>query len=251
MLKRRFLLPMLITASSVFLLGWFTSLQGVARNVLLSIAAIALFPFLLIAVVLFLAIVIAIVAAFAGGDADLSANVDLPSLSFVSRYYQFLANQKNPTIWGAVFGGVQGALLLWLAWALFAMPGESRTAVLLADTQKKIEAYYKGNSGYPSPTSEGHFAVEGETLLDGFGRPVLYETSGAWKLSSYKLRSLGYDGERSSDDICVVGSTKAAGILSEAADMTSGVLSIVSDSAPVSLSVGDSFSVLKNLQCQD
>ena len=226
---KRFAISGLGTAFAIAAIGWFTAAKLVAHAALLIMAAAALLPFLILAAVL----VLPLVALMSFGTIGLLLGLGMaPELigeaawpagrlgvSVVPWYYRLLARQRHPLFWGVAAGLVLGVAALWALIAIFIIPGESRTAEILAQTQATIEQTYKAKGSYPKPDAEGHLSrsalastgsgtpADG-VVLDGFGRPVQYEVKGAWKVASYSLVSHGFDGVPGADDLRLSSSTR-------------------------------------------
>jgi hypothetical protein len=209
-----------ITAATLVVIGWMSGLRQVMHGALLALAVAALLPFVLVAggllVVMLIGFLLALSAAVAGaGDAF---DDGLPGAGeavvdgggwLIPRYYRFLGRQRHPVFWGIPAGGLFGGLLLWALLAVFVVPGETRTVRDLTEAKAGIERLYSESGGFPRPDEHGHLRLEPNrpVLEDGFGRPLNYDVSGRWKLASWTLTSLGFDGKPSADDLCVSGST--------------------------------------------
>jgi hypothetical protein len=140
-------------------------------------------------------------------------------------------------LWGAVVGAVVGTAVVWAILALYVVPRERRTLETLLHVQLALEAEYQRTNSFPHPTDDGTVppalvespAGQSATpIVDGFGRPIRYGLKGAWRLESYTLSSLGFDGHPSDDDICLSGGTRAGTWLQRAAGPVSALFRAVS-----------------------
>lgn len=218
----------LFVAAVVATLGWVTGLRPVMHAALLSAASVALLPVLFIAGGLALALTVGLIlavpaAVFGGGGGELGGEaagvVGEVTVGVGKRffrvYYRFLGRSRHPAFWGALVGVLLGGLLLWGLVALLIVPDETRTVRLLAEAKDRIERIYATTSKFPAPDSDGRLAVSslgltGDAVLrDGFGRPLSYAVRGRWKLASWTLSSLGFDGQPGGgDDLCISGYAK-------------------------------------------
>jgi hypothetical protein len=218
-----------VTALALVVAGWTSGLRQVMHGALLALATAALLPFALIAGALLVIAAAGLVVASAGalgGAHDLSPDhvgwglgeaVVEGGKRLIPRYYRFLARRRHPLFWGVAGGLLVGALLLWALIAVVVVPGEARTARALAAARADVEQSYATSGALPRPDDQGHLSIaSGGARADGFGRPLQYQVSGRWKLASWKLTSLGFDGRPSSDDLCVSGSTKLFALADEA-----------------------------------
>jgi hypothetical protein len=207
-------------------LAWGTGLRGVLHALLLGLAAAALFPFLLF---------VAALASFAAAGlvAGLVAQEDLGAAAaaeglvhgggrLARAYYRFVWRQRrHPFGWGLGMGLALGVVGVWVALALWVVPRESQTLSVLLLAQARVEAL----DAHPEPAADGLFHPSSwggtggdEPVLDGFGRPICYSRAGAWRATSYTLRSLGFDGVPSDDDLCVGGQTALGRVLQQVRD---------------------------------
>ncbi|MBN1611662.1 MAG: hypothetical protein JW940_33815 [Polyangiaceae bacterium] len=192
---------------------------------MITVCVFALLPFLVIAGLLALVTLSLFAIALLGAlvDADLDTDIDVGmDLTWAVRpYYRWLARHRGSPLLGVPVGLLLGGFLLWAALAVFVLAREARTTERLLQAQAVVENAYREAKRYPPPDGRGHFPVPDAVassfanalgaqhrLLDAFGRPVRYEVKGRWKLASYRLRSLGFDGVRSDDDLCVSGQTR-------------------------------------------
>ncbi|HYF51672.1 MAG TPA: hypothetical protein VEJ63_19815 [Planctomycetota bacterium] len=156
------------------------------------------------------------------GEAGIEA-ASTEGLGTVPAYYRWLFSIRHPLVWGALAGTFLGALVLFGLIAILITPGEMRTAEILAQAQTNIEQIYSDTGDYPPANGRGGIDLAGVEVLDGFGRPVKYTFSGKWKLKSYTLTSLGYDGTSGGDDLEVSGSMKLARFVKAFKSGTDGV----------------------------
>jgi hypothetical protein len=243
----RFLVAALVTASALVAVGWLTELRHVMHAALLAVAVFALLPLLLIGGVLLLVLVVSLALAAAaalggGGDADLDGLVGTGDLAdggvwLAPRYYRFLGRQRHPVFWGVPAGLALGGLVVWGVLALAVIPGESSTAQILAQARADLDERTRETGDFPRPDEL--------VVRDGFGRPLEYRVSGRWKLKSWTLVSLGFDGEPSSDDLCVSGSTRMVELAEKALAIASQLEGIRAGTA----SVADHLSGIRALRC--
>lgn len=210
---------------------------------LIAVATFAFLPFTIIAAGLVFAgilMILTLIAAIVAGGGDIGggevaepfANAGVRS---IPPYYRWLARQRHPVFWGIPVGVLFGGLLLWGFVATIVVPGEARTVETLAEVQAEIEQIYDAEKRYPQPTAGNHLthaALNRPDLpgivTDGFNRPIEYKVDGRWRIASYRLRSLGYDGAHGTDDLCMFGSTRLARLSSLIKrDAKAGRLSIV------------------------
>lgn len=116
-------------------------------------------------------------------------------------------------IWGVVFGVLSGGVLLWCLLWFIIIPGETATVQTLADVRDKITDVYKRTGRFPPPDANGNLAhseiggTNTGVVLDGFGNPLEYRVTGLKAFAKVHVRSLGYDGVRGSDDLCITNAT--------------------------------------------
>lgn len=238
----RFTLAAGVSTFVLLILGFTTDLRWFAHGTLIAIGAVAFLPFVIIAVGIIipvalsaLSLLAALVAAFADGggiDPPVSGGDDTGLVhvgaEMTPRYYRFffarfVARRRYPIFWGIPAGLLVGAIVLLSYLWIAVIPGESRTAEALLDLYERMEKHYERRNGYPDPV-DGKLMLEslGEEAppnsvgpaLDGFGRPLIFEKRGAWKVASYRLKSLGHDGVPSRDDLCRGNSTTLAKVAS-------------------------------------
>jgi hypothetical protein len=212
----------------VLALGWLTGLRGALHALLILSGALAFFPFVVVALAVLLVAGASVVAALAASDMDVAGlgaaeGIAVGGSKLARAYYGVLWRlRRHAGVWGAAAGmglGVVGLLgVLWL----FVVPRETQTLGILLEAQSQIEAEHRASRRYPRPAPDGQFRmhlVPGEhssattpgsdaPLPDGFGRPITYRRDGSLLTASYTLASLGFDGQRSDDDICVSGRTR-------------------------------------------
>ncbi|MDB4975001.1 MAG: hypothetical protein JWN48_3342 [Myxococcaceae bacterium] len=219
-------------ATLVGLVGWTTDLRDVMHGALLAVCVVAFLPFVIIAaglgVLLAALLILALVGVIGGEAPDVSGMYGAAEgLGAAPRgirtYYALLARHGRSRWMGIPAGMLLGALVLWAGLAISVLPREAKTSERLLVAQSFIERSYEESKHYPSATTSGQLPAivdeNGATLepIDAFGRPLLYETRGRWKWQSYRVSSLGYDGVRSADDLCVGGQTKLQELVDRAA----------------------------------
>jgi hypothetical protein len=236
-LSRRFVMLVSVTCAAVVLIGWTTGIRDLMHTSLITFCVFALFPFVVLCVVLaafmLLAFVLGLIGASTGTDDVLLFAVDglaMDSISGVSKgipiYYRWLARHRASPWLGLPLGILLGGLLLWAALAAFVVPREASTIARLQAAQILIEDHYERLGRYPQPDERSSFLVldsaaaaftdarsaDGQ-LLDAFAQPVDYVVTGRGRLSAYRLRSVGFDGARSSDDLCASGRTRLLAVV--------------------------------------
>jgi hypothetical protein len=137
-------------------------------------------------------------------------------------YYGFIWRQRRqPLPWGIVTGLALGVVGVWAMLAALIVPRESQTLNVLLLTQARIQAL----PAHPAPEADDLLRPSlwggpagAAPVLDGFGRPIRYTRAGAWGATAYTLRSLGYDGVPSDDDLCAGGKTALRSAIDQARD---------------------------------
>lgn len=256
----RFVLPLMLTAAAVVVIGWYTDFRDTMHYSLISILIAAFLPFVMICAVIATGIIIAVIAAIVGGCSDGSSIVEVVFLlsRTIVPYYRFLASRRHPTFWAIPFGCVAGGLLLWGLIALVILPGEARTSRIILQTQRALQEVYDQEHDFPRPDENGHLlrsdigapqgAGEPKQVTDGFGRPLIYEHRGKWKFQSYQLRSLGFDGEPGRDDFCSSGGTKVTELAGRAADIFKFVTLEINGKE---LGIAERLDAVRTLHCKD
>ena len=233
----RFAIAGVASALLIVILGFTTDLRWFAHGTLIGLGAIAFLPFVIIAIgiaipliIMFISFCVTFIASF--GDSNVDVNVDTvgdtglvhAGVQMTPHYYRFLftrfiARRRFPVFWGIPCGLLAGALVLTAYLWIAVIPGEARTAEILLDLQERIDQHYARTSRFPAP-KDGQLMLESldeeapasqrGPALDGFGRPLVYEKRGHWKVASYLLKSHGHDGISSRDDLCRGDATKLA-----------------------------------------
>ncbi len=249
-------------AAAVLMTGWFTGLRAVMHGALLTVAVVALLPVVIICGGLLLVLLAALLAALLAGEdagsSDVAGGVVEAGGWLLPRYYGFLARQRHPVFWGVPLGALLGGLLLWAALALAVVPKETQTVSTLLVAKLGAEAAYKQHKRFPKPDDQrrlpcaavqmqGHEACTGGVVIDGFGRPLSYEVKGRWRLATFRVTSLGFDGEPGRDDLCVGGSTRLAKI----ANAASGLLAKIAGKDPEGVSLTSKLLGVKELRCEE
>ncbi len=213
---------------------------------LLAIGTVALFPLLLVAALLGMGLAIAFVIGLAGDHGCGGIHVFGEAAVGVGRYltpgyYRLLLRQRHPVVLGIALGATLGCLSLGLLLALIVFPKEARTTETLAAMKQEITT----SGRIPSPDAQGHLQLSGTAVIqDGFGRPMEYEEEGL-VFKSWRLRSLGYDGTRSSDDLCISGEST----LSEWASHVRYAVDTLNELRPNTLRVGEQLQGITSLRC--
>ncbi len=242
-----FVLSAVVAAIVVIVVAWLTGLREVAHDALLSLLVFAFFPILIVAAAIGFLVCFFVVAGLFGGEmdadvvGDLGEGVGEGGFWLARVYYRFFASRKHPVFWGTIAGFTLGILLLWLFIGIFVFPKEMKTAALLTRGQAAIETHYKSKGGYPRPVDArlnmsslpGNKLPTNESgdVIDSFGQVLDYQVRGRWKLASYRLRSVGFDGSPSRDDLCVVGRTKLKAGLDAARDIWALAKRLTTDAA--------------------
>lgn len=261
---RSFLGTAAVTSVTIVVIGWMTGLRAVMHAAILSVATVALLPFVLVASGLLLLMGIGFVFALLAslGGEHLAIDHGLYGAGelwvgggrwFASRYYRFMARQRHPLFWGFPAGVLFGGLILWALIAALVLPGEARTARILGRTMATIDQIYRDTGEFPPPDAHGHLTgrlsdgngAAGTVLVDGFGQPLHYEVSGRWKLASWLLVSSGFDGKAGADDLCVSGTTKLAEWAEQATEFAHLLESIGAGTA----STKDELAGIRALKC--
>jgi len=255
---------MLATSGLVIAIGWLTDLRMIAHGSLLTVVAVAFLPLVIFAIGIAIALILMAISAFAsligGGDAgsggaEIGGEIAVQGVAMAPGYYRWLSRVRHPMFWGAAAGLIAGGLGLWTILATLVMPREMATTEALLDLQSRIETRFKSTSRYPAPTDAGHLTYEslGDNsrsgpILDGFGRPFVYEKFGHWKVATYGIRSLGYDGARGGkDDMCVHGGTKLGKFAQFVRDSTSHQ----NGKFAIKITISTKARAVKELRCEE
>jgi hypothetical protein len=221
---RLFLIAMALSALLVPSVGWLTGLRDAMHTALISVALLAFFPFAVIASGILLGLVgfaVSMLTSMLGDsgsavEPNIGAPVVRAGAKLMSPYYRWLASRRHPVFWGLPAGCLVGGIVLWGFIAIWIIPRETVTAESLARIQQLIDRKYSQDGRYPPADPDGQlqYAVLGLSepgvVVDAFGNPVAYHVAGRWLAASYQLRSYGFDGKRSGDDLCYAGATKLA-----------------------------------------
>ncbi len=267
-----FSLSALIAAALVMTIGWYTDFQQIMYTALITVMIFAFLPVLIIAtglaIILFIGVIlpaiIGILAGLGNGDVPVDAMAEGTEagvetigrgFAFIPVYYRFLSQRNHPVFWGIPVGILLGGLLLWGLIGLIIIPGETETVRKLAESQSQIEQYYAEYEDYPLPDENGWLisaalsdSLDKIPVTDGFDRPLLYALTGKWKIKSYTITSLGFDGQPGQDDFCLSGATKAA----KWVDSTSRfILDFMQSSEPGKSSVKLKLEAVKALRCEE
>jgi hypothetical protein len=230
--RGRFALGASCALAGVLALGWLTGLRGALHALLIIAGALAFFPFVVVALAVLLVAGASVVAALAASDMDVASlgaaeGIAVGGSKLARAYYGLLWRlRRHAGVWGAAAGFGLGVIgLLGVLW-LFVVPRETQTLGILLEAQAQIEAEHRASRRYPRPAADGRFRMHlmpgersvtvpesGTPLPDGFGRPISYQRDGSLLTASYRLASLGFDGQLSDDDICVSGRTRVREIM--------------------------------------
>jgi hypothetical protein len=223
----------LVTAA-MLVVGLATGLRTVMHASLLLVAVAAFLPFVILGGLLLLVIVVLLFAALSESDPDglLDGALFVGEVSpGIRGYYRFLGRRRHLVFWGVPIGMVVGALVCWAVLGITVVPKEVATTRRLAEVFEAIEA----QDAVPEPTRAGELLLDREVVVDGFERPLRYETRGRWKLRVWSARSAGADGQFDTpDDLCISGRTALVGRIADLVDGVSepleGVLAMRCDS---------------------
>ena len=151
---RRFLVAVGISCSLLLAVGWLTGLRDAMHGALVTLAAVAFFPFLVIAAIFAILVIGAIVAGSGDGPDVGGGEGLLVGFALIPRYYRFLAKQTNAITAGAAAGLALGALVLWAIIAAVIVPGELKTLDAMQGWKKAIEEQRKTSGAYPDTLTE-------------------------------------------------------------------------------------------------
>jgi hypothetical protein len=208
--------------------GLVTDLRLAVDASLAAVALIAFFPVIVIVGLLLVLVAcgicfvaIAVVAAWVGDPApalegaaliaDPAVGIIGSSDTFVPWYYRVLGRIRHPFFWAVPTGLLIGGLVMAAMLAFHVWPAEARTAATMLEIKAAIERERAASGKVPKELPG--------TWSDGFGRPFVYEVSGVWKMASWRLRSLGFDGKPGRDDLCMHGQSGAMSALDALARM--------------------------------
>lgn len=193
----------------VVMVGWLTGARDVMYGALTTLLVVAFLPFVIIAAVSALFVVLALLSAMAGeGPAPPVVDVPLHGteealVQPVQRYYGWLARRKHPFFWGTALGMAAGVLVLWGLIAWLVVPREAETTRRLLELKETIDAHHAREGDYPDALPEG--------AADAFGRPFQLKLGRRSRfVASYTVTSVGFDGRPGRDDLCVSGRTRLA-----------------------------------------
>jgi hypothetical protein len=197
--------------------------RQIAYGALAALVLAGLWPLALLVGGFAALMIVAIIAGVVGGEAvgdiglgDVSEGVVRGGTKVTAWYYRLVIRAKHPVVWGVVAGVSIGTGLLWAFLVLSVFPRERQTLETLTRLQAAVELQYQTKGSYPAsadgtvPTDlrVGPDAQSGAPVTDAFGHPIRYRVSGAWKVATYTIESLGFDGRQSDDDLCVSGGTR-------------------------------------------
>jgi len=127
---------------------------------------------------------------------------------------------RRPLLGSIPIGVLLALLGSWVCMAHHVLPSERLTQARMQAAQTTLDASYEREGSYPKPGENNTLSMAAGAgtyasvpALDAFGHALVYETSGQWLMQAYRLRSLGFDGVRSFDDLCVSGSTPMGSLL--------------------------------------
>jgi hypothetical protein len=205
----RFLLGALLGLAAIGLVGWLTGLRGALHGVVLAAGAVAFLPFISLTLAALIVCAASALAAVTDAGADVFAAGAADGIAtgggkLIRGYYRLLWRLRQHALVSGVGVGVglAAAVLALVLW-FFVVPREAETLAILLEAKARIDAS-------KDPEQLRH------PILDAFGRPVEYRRQESWLAASYVLTSRGFDGEESSDDICVAGRSRAGALLAHA-----------------------------------
>jgi len=252
-----------VAAAITVALCWGTGLRQATHAALLTVAVLMLLPLLVIAGGLLVLMAVGLVvglSAAPSGDGDVSDTGAILGAALVEggawltrRYYGFLGRRRHPAFWGVAAGVLAGGLLLAAAIAAIVVPGEMRTARVLAEFKGAIDRLHRDKGRFPAADANGHLAraalepaaAPGDLVRDGFGRPLRYEIDGRWGMVTYRLVSLGFDGQPGGDDLCLAGANRLGRWAGKVADW----LQLVDGLQFGSATLGDRLAGVRALGC--
>jgi hypothetical protein len=256
-----FVIASLAIAVATALIGWYSDLRLVIDSGLAALVLFAFFP-VLVVLALFALCFVLLVGAVVGSLVALSfaeapegaleaasastlpAELGAASVDrFIPWYYRTLRRIRHPFFWAVPVGLAGGVLVLAVLLVVYIWPAEARTAEALLEARAQLEQARKQSGSWPAPTAAG--TLPGG-LLDGFDRPFAYETRGAWKLASWRVRSYGFDGKPGRDDMCAEGATTGMAALDGLARLGAWVASL-KGKRPAQ----ERFAVARALRCLD
>jgi hypothetical protein len=214
-----------IVTSAIVFAALISGVRAIAYAALATLIVAGLWPILLLAGGVALLMLVSVVAGFIGGDGvgdvglyGAGEGITHGGVAIATRYYRFLGASRHPVLWGAAGGLLAGTGIVWGVLALWVIPGEQKTLKTMLDVQSQLEDQYRRDGHYPPSDAGATIAGQSGPIVDGFGRPIRYRVDGAWKLASYTISSLGFDGRPSEDDLCITGGTRLGAWLQRASD---------------------------------
>ncbi|MES2793050.1 MAG: hypothetical protein V4719_25785 [Planctomycetota bacterium] len=228
-----------LTAISVFALilvaPMVASFNTIYYGTMITLGAVGLFPFVIYASVFAIAmfrIVLAELLMFPIGQGSYEGFWRLyeDAADSIVPYYQWLFERPKWLLFGAFFGATSALIALWLVVLLLKEPGEKRTTELLANLKEAVISHFEKSRKLP-PRTDGQLLYrdlgmdQDGFVLDGFGRPLDYDV----RETSFRFRSMGYDGRLGTDDLCIAGSVKKT-VTTVLKKHEAGILKAVKDS---------------------
>lgn len=232
-----------IVMAAIVVAAMVAGVRRIAYGALAALVVAGLWPLLVLLGGFAAFMILAVLVGLAGGDGvgdvglgDASEGAVRGGAKLAAVYYRFLARLRHPVLWGVGAGAVAGTAVVWAILALYVVPRERRTLETLLHVQLALEDEYQRTGAFPRPAADGTLPPAllddaGKTaapILDGFGRPILYDLKGVWKLASYMVSSVGFDGHPSDDDLCLSGGTRAGTWLQRASGPVRALFRVVS-----------------------
>ena len=257
---RRVALWAVVTSVAVLAGGWMTNARHVLHALLYGVGTVAFLPFLIVVGAIAFALFLGILVGLTGGDVgvveqNLAGDAAEGGIRLIRPYYRFLGRQRHPWLLGSIVGLLLGGFGLWLLIAVLIAPKEAETATLMARIQSDLEASYSPDHGFVTDVdgklmqSALDSSAARSAIADSFGRDFVYHSEHSGGTSTYRLRSLGYDGVPSDDDLCVSGETsRARRLIHRVGSAAATLVETVTGETP---SWGDQLARVRDIRCVD
>ncbi len=139
-------------------------------------------------------------------------------------YYRLLLSTRSPVFWGSLAGAVLSLAGLYVYVDRMIRPLEEESVADLEALATELQAHRQESGAYPEQVEGGalHEALglgpgarwRGQSLLDAWSRPVLYQLRSDENGEHFLVYSAGYDGrpeDGRGDDLVAEGETPAEG----------------------------------------